>query len=83
MDTVYNGTLGTVPREKSNRQMHVFGSNVEKFFGQKGHFFFEGLYQSVNRQALAPFFRQAVFWGLFPHFINEFPPDIWILVNVN
>jgi len=51
--------------------MHVFGSNVEKFFGQKGHFFFEGLYQSVNRQALAPFFRQAVFWGLFPHFIND------------
>lgn len=57
MDTGFNGTLGTVPREKSNRQMHVFGSNVEKFFGQKGHFFFEGLYQSVNRQALAPFFR--------------------------
>lgn len=37
--------------------MLVFDHEVQQFYGRKGHFFFEGLYQRVNRQALAPFFR--------------------------
>ena len=37
--------------------MQIFGYEIQKFFGRKGHFFFEGLYQRVNRQALAPFFQ--------------------------
>ena len=57
MGAIFNGTLGTAPREKSNWQMHVFGSNVQQFYGQKGRFFFDELYQRVNHQALAPFFR--------------------------
>ncbi|HUU40731.1 MAG TPA: class I SAM-dependent methyltransferase [Desulfatiglandales bacterium] len=37
--------------------MHIFGYKIQQFYGGKGCFFFEGLYQQVNRQALAPFFR--------------------------
>ena len=37
--------------------MHIFGCEVQQYYGRKGYFFFEGLYQRVNRQALAPFFR--------------------------
>lgn len=33
---------------------------VQKFFGQGGHLFFDWLCQSVNRQALAPFFRSRL-----------------------
>jgi hypothetical protein len=36
--------------------MHIFGYKIQQFYGAKGCFFFEGLYQQVNRQALAPFF---------------------------
>lgn len=37
--------------------MHIFGYKIQQFYGRKGYFFFEELYQQVNRQALVPFFR--------------------------
>jgi SAM-dependent methyltransferase len=40
--------------------MHNFKDEVQKFYGPGGHLFFEELYQSVNRQALAPFFRRRL-----------------------
>jgi hypothetical protein len=40
-------------------RMRIFGNKIQKFYGGKGCFFFEGLYQQVNRKALVPFFRLA------------------------
>ena len=37
--------------------MPDFARAVQCFYGPGGHFFFDWLYQTVNRQALAPFFR--------------------------
>jgi SAM-dependent methyltransferase len=37
--------------------MHIFGYKIQQFYRRKGNYFFEELYQQVNRQALAPFFR--------------------------
>ena len=37
--------------------LHTFGNKIQQFYGGKGSFFFEALYQPVNQQALAPFFR--------------------------
>jgi len=34
----------------------MFGNKIQQFYGGKESFFFEGLYQQVNRQAQAPFF---------------------------
>ena len=38
-------------------RMHIFGYKIQQFYGGKGCFFFEELFQQVNSQALAPFFR--------------------------
>lgn len=37
--------------------MHIFDYEVRQFYGRKGHSFFKELYQRVNCEALAPFFR--------------------------
>jgi SAM-dependent methyltransferase len=37
--------------------MPVFGYEVQEFYGRRVRPFFDELYQQVNRQALAPFFR--------------------------
>lgn len=37
--------------------MHVFGYEVQQFYGRGGYLFFDEVYQQVNRHALAPFFR--------------------------
>jgi SAM-dependent methyltransferase len=37
--------------------VHIFGNKLQQFYGGKGSFCFEGLYQQVNQQAVAPFFR--------------------------
>jgi len=47
--------------------LHTFGNKIQQFYGGKGSFFFEALYQPVNQQALAPFFRlwlhgKGLFW---------------------
>ena len=36
--------------------VHMFGNKIQQFYGGKGSFCFEGLYQQVNQKALAPFF---------------------------
>jgi len=38
-------------------RMHILGYKIQQFYRRKAYFFFEELYQQVNRQALAPFFR--------------------------
>jgi SAM-dependent methyltransferase len=40
----------------------VFGFPVKQFYGRKERPFFDGLYQQVNREALAPFFRSQLRW---------------------
>lgn len=37
--------------------MRQFNEEVQKFYGQDDERFFDKLYQTINRQALAPFFR--------------------------
>jgi hypothetical protein len=37
--------------------VHIFGNKIQQFYGGKGFFCFEGLYQQLNQQVLAPFFQ--------------------------
>ena len=42
---------------RSYKYVSVFDDEVQQFYGPRRRLFFDELYQQVNRQALAPFFR--------------------------